>query len=119
MRILLNWLVNAIIIYFGSTQLGWVNVDSFTTALIVSLVAAILTWLIRLATKPLKVLGCLTFGVSYLAAVVLGLVAIPLGFYLTQELVSGFSITTMQNLILISLVISLVNSLVFSSEGNR
>lgn len=116
MRILLNWIVNAAIIYYGANQFGLLSVESFPTALLVSLIAALLTWLIRLATKPLKILGCLTFGVSYLAALVLGLVAIPLAFYLTQEFVSGFKITTMENLILISLVISLVNNLIFSSE---
>lgn len=119
MLILLNWLVNAAIIYFSSTQLGWVVVDSFTTALFVSLVAAIITWLIRLVTKPLKILGCLTFGVSYIAALLLGLVAIPLAFYLTEELVKGFAITTIGNTLLISIVISLVNSLVFSSQSSK
>lgn len=118
MRILLNWIVNAAILYFGATQFNLVVVDSFVTALIVSLVAAIITWLIRLATKPLKVLGCLTFGVSYIAGIFLGLVAIPLAFYITQDLVSGFSLLTMEKTLIISLIISLVNNLVFSSEKN-
>lgn len=119
MRILLNWIVNAAILYFGATQFNLLTIDSFTTALIVSLVAAIITWLIRLATKPLKVLGCLTFGVSYIAGVVLALVAIPLAFYITQDLVAGFSVITIEKTLIISLIISLVNNLIFSGDTKK
>lgn len=118
MRILLNWIVNAAILYFGATQFNLLTIESFPTAILASLVAAIITWLIRLATKPLKALGCLTFGLSYLLGIGLAVLAIPLAFYITQDLVPGFRLHAIESTLILSLIISLVNNLVFANDKN-
>lgn len=116
MRLIINWFINAAIIYFGATNLGLIEVDSFQTALLVSLVAAVLTFVIRLATIPLKAFGCFTFGLTYLAGIILSIFAIPLALYLVPEFLKGVRTISTTKTVILGIIISVANNLVMMTK---
>lgn len=116
MRLIINWFLNALIIYYGATRFQLIEIDSFQTALLVSLVAAILTFVIRLFTLPLKALGCFTFGLTYLAGIILSIFAIPLALYLVPEFIKEVRTLSTAKTVILGIIISVANNLVMMTK---
>ena len=102
-----NLLINTISIFAVSYILSGIEVDSFVTALIVAVVMAVLNVTLKplliLITIPLTVI---TFGLFLLVVNVLVL-------YAAEALIGGFHIAGFWWALAFSLLVSLVNSILF------
>lgn len=103
-----NLLINTISIFAVSYILSGIQIDSFITALIVAVVMAVLNVTLKplliLITIPLTVI---TFGLFLLVVNVLVL-------YAADALIDGFHIAGFWWALAFSLLVSLVNSILFS-----
>lgn len=102
-----NLLINTISIFAVSYILTGIQIDSFVTALIVAVVMAVLNVTLKplliLITIPLTVI---TFGLFLLVVNVLVL-------YAAEALIGGFHIAGFWWALAFSLLVSLVNSILF------
>jgi putative membrane protein len=103
-----NLLINTISIFAVSYILSGIQIDSFITALIVAVVMAVL----NVTLKPLLIvitipLTVITFGLFLLVVNVLVL-------YAADALIDGFHIAGFWWALAFSLLVSLVNSILFS-----
>ena len=102
-----NLLINTISIFAVSYILSGIQIDSFVTALIVAVVMAVLNVTLKplliLITIPLTVI---TFGLFLLVVNVLVL-------YAADYLIGGFHIAGFWWALLFSILVSLVNSILF------
>jgi putative membrane protein len=105
--LLISLLVNTISIFAVSYILSGIQIDSFVTALIVAVVMAVLNVTLKplliLITIPLTVI---TFGLFLLVVNVLVL-------YAADYLISGFHIAGFWWALAFSILVSLVNSILF------
>jgi len=103
-----NLLINTVSIFAVSYILSGIQIDSFITALIVAVVMAVLNVTLKplliLITIPLTVI---TFGLFLLVVNVLVL-------YAADALIDGFHIAGFWWALAFSLLVSLVNSILFS-----
>ena len=110
--IIRNLLINTVSIFAVSYILSGIEVDSFTTALIVAIVMAVLNVTLKpfliLIAIPLTVV---TFGLFLLVVNVLVL-------YAAAALIDGFHIAGFWWALAFSLLVSFVNSILFGSEKN-
>ena len=111
MKLIINWIINAVILYLGS-MIGLIELDSFGTAFMLALVAAIITWGIRLLVIPLKGLGCLTFGITFIIGIILSIFAVPLALHYAQNFIDGYRATCGVNLVILAVLMSVINNLV-------
>lgn len=108
MQILANLIVNGLAVYVTAMLLPGVNVDSFITALIVSIVLGVVNTFIKpiliLVTLPVTILtlGLFTFVINALMV------------YLVSSLVPGFQVDSLFSALLFSLVLSLIGSFLYS-----
>ncbi|WP_459128606.1 phage holin family protein [Guggenheimella bovis] len=116
MKFILNWALNGLIIYLASHTFHLMYVEDLKTGLIVSLVAAVITLLIRILSGVLKVTGCLTLGITYILGLIIGLFAIPIALHYTQYVVDGFKLKDILSTIIVSFFISVTNSSVIKSK---
>jgi putative membrane protein len=104
---LVNLLINTISIFAVSYILSGIQIDSFVTALIVAVVLAVLNVTLKplliLITIPLTVI---TFGLFLLVVNVLVL-------YAADALIGGFHIAGFWWALAFSILVSLVNSILF------
>ena len=106
MRILLSWILSAVIIFLLSYILPGITVSGFMTALVVALVLGLVNAFIRpvflLLTLPLNVLtlGLFTFVVNALLIL------------LVAAIVPGFMVANFWWALLFSIILSLALSLV-------
>jgi putative membrane protein len=104
MGFLVRLLLTAVAVVVGAYILPGVRVDSFTTALIVALVLGLLNLIVKpilvILTLPITIL---TLGLFYL---VINVVII----YITDYLVSGFSVNGFIPALLFSLLVALINA---------
>lgn len=104
---LVNLLINTISIFAVSYILSGIQIDSFMTALIVAVVMAVLNVTLKplliLITIPLTVI---TFGLFLLVVNVLVL-------YAADALIGGFHIAGFWWALAFSILVSLVNSILF------
>jgi len=109
---LVNLLINTISIFAVSYILSGIQIDSFITALIVAVVMAVLNVTLKplliLITIPLTVI---TFGLFLLVVNVLVL-------YAADFLIDGFHIAGFWWALAFSILVSLVNSILFK-PGRR
>lgn len=118
MKLIINWIINAAILY-GSASLGLIQLDSFSSAMLLALVAAIITWGIKLLTVPLKAFGCFTFGITLVLGMVLSVFAVPLALYYAQNFVDGYKVTSTFNLVIIAILMSVINGFVGGKKEQR
>jgi putative membrane protein len=107
MSILINWVINGIAVFISGYLLSGVQIDSFVTALIVALVLGIVNAII----KP--VLVVLTFPITLITFGLFTLVINALMIILTDALVKGFQVDNFWWALLFSIVVSIVNSVLY------
>jgi putative membrane protein len=105
-----NLLINTLSIFAVSYVLSGIEIDSITTALIVAVVMAVL----NVTLKPLLIiltipLTVITFGLFLLVVNVLVL-------YAADALIDGFHIAGFWWALAFSLLVSLVNSILFKPD---
>ena len=109
---IINLLINTISIFAVSYVLSGIEIDSFITALIVAVVMAVLNVTLKplliLITIPLTVI---TFGLFLLVVNVLVL-------YAADALIDGFHIAGFWWALAFSILVSLVNSILFKPGKN-
>jgi putative membrane protein len=86
MRLLIRWLINAVVLYFLAMYLPDLNISSFYTALIIvlvfGLVNAVIGGILKLLTLPINILT-LGIGCLFINALM---------FWLTSTIVKGFEV---------------------------
>lgn len=92
MNLLIDWLFSAAILYGLSEYTTLVSVETFFIALKVSILVCFIAFIIRILSGFLKVLGCLTLGISYIAGLFLQLFALPIALLRAQPYIDGYSI---------------------------
>lgn len=103
MAVLLNLLLSGFAVFVTAYLLPGVDVDSFVTAVIVAIVLGVLNALVKpiliLLTLPITILtlGLFTFVINLIIL------------FMTDALVSGFTLDGLLAAVLFSLVLSLVN----------
>ena len=109
---MMNLLINTISIFAVSYVLSGIQVDSFLAALVVAIVMAVLNVTLKpfliLITIPLTIV---TFGLFLLVVNVLVL-------YAADALITGFHVAGFWWAIAFSLLVSLVNSILFGPQKN-
>lgn len=108
MNTILKVLLTAVAVVALSKLLGGVSVDSYTTAIIVTIVLALLNVFI----KPLLVI--LTLPITILTLGLFLLIVNALIILLADKLIDGFSVTSIWTAVLFSVLLSLLESLLHS-----
>lgn len=106
MRILIVWLINALIIFVSPKLFSGIKVTDFATALLTAIVIGLLNAILKpiliFFTLPLTILtlGLFTFVIS--AIMIL----------LASKFVPGFTVTNFWYALLLSLILSIVNGII-------
>ncbi len=103
MRLLLIWLINTVALFAIPQLLDSVQIDSFTTALLASLVLGLVNTLLR----PLLIL--LTLPVTFLTLGLFIFVINGLMFWAAADLVKGFQVDNFGAAILGALIYSVLS----------
>lgn len=104
MKLLINWLISALVIFSAAYLLTGVEVKNFATALVVALVLGIINAIL----KPVLILLTLPINIITLGLFTLVINAVLI--MLTTFIVPGFTIASFWWALLFGLVLSLVNS---------
>lgn len=104
MKILINWLISALVIFSAAFFLQGVEVKDFATALVVALVLGV----INAVLKPLLVLLTLPINIITLGLFTLVINAVLI--MLTTFIVPGFTVLNFWWALLFGLILSLINS---------
>jgi putative membrane protein len=113
MGLILKLIVNAIAVFAAAYLLPGVRVESFTTAIIVAIVLALL----NLVVKPILVL--LTIPITILTLGLFLLIINALIVLLCDSLVSGFDVDGIIYALLFSLVVSLISAVMEGLAKDR
>ena len=108
MKFILRLLLSALAVIFLSKVLPNVNVDSYTTAIVVALVLSLLNFLV----KPIMVI--LTFPITIVTLGLFLLVINAAIILLADHFIDGFTVTGFWWPLLFSLLLSLLQSILFS-----
>ncbi len=103
MRLLLIWLVNTVALFAIPQLLNSVQIDSFTTALLASLVLGLVNTLVR----PILIL--LTLPVTFLTLGLFIFVINGLMFWAVADLVRGFQVDSFGAAIMGALIYSILS----------
>lgn len=106
MRLFLGWAINAAAIFFLPYILPSVEIKSFGTALLVSLIIGLLNVFIR------PVLFILTLPINVLTLGLFTLVLNGLMFWLASRMVDGFYITGFWWAVLAAIIYTIISSLI-------
>lgn len=112
MKILINLLVTALIVFLLSNFLPGVSVDGFGSSIIVVIVLAVLNFLV----KP--ILQIISIPITILTLGLFLFVINALIILLCSKMVSGFHVDGFWSALLFSLVLSIVQSIVGSLTAN-
>ena len=113
MNLLLRILVTAILVMVIAYFMPGVRVDSFMTSVIVAVVLGLL----NIFVKPILVL--FTLPVTILTFGLFLLVINALIILLCTEIVTGFEVKTFWTALLFSIILSIMQSIMFSVSGQK
>ena len=115
MKLIIKLLLNAVAVVILSKVLKGVNVDSYTTAIIVAIVLSLL----NLIVKPILVI--LTFPITVITLGLFLLVINAIIIMVADHLISGFSVSSIWIAILFSILLSILQSVLHSllKEGEK
>ena len=108
MKLIIRLLINALTVVILSKLLGGVFVNNYTTAVGVALVLSILNLLV----KPILII--LTLPITILTLGLFMLVINALIILLADKLIDGFSVSSIWMAMLFSVLLSLLQSLLYS-----
>lgn len=108
MKLILKLLLNAVAVVILAKLLNGVNVDSYTTAIIVAVVLSILNLLV----KPVLVI--LTLPITILTLGLFLLIINALIILLADKLIDGFSVSSIWMAVLFSILLSILQSVLHS-----
>ncbi len=104
MKILIRILINSIAVYVTARLIPGINIDSFTTAIVVSIVLGLLNTFIKpvllILTLPVNILTLGLFTLVINAAIVI----------FASSVVPGFYIPTLLSALFFSIVLSIVSA---------
>ncbi len=109
-------IVTLLVFIFSYLNL-FVHVESLEVALFVSFVITVFLFLIKILADVFKVMGCLTFGITYIVGVVLSIFALPMSIFYAQDYVSGFAVKNFFSAVVFSIIVSIAQSLVDVKES--
>lgn len=116
MKLLINWILSAIILFGLSEYTSLLVVDDFTTALKLAVVVSLIVFLLRIMSGFLKVMGCLTFGLSYLAGIVISIFSLPIALMKSMPYVHGYTIASYNGAIIVSIIMTFISMLVLDTK---
>jgi len=108
MKLIIRLLLNAIAVVIIAKLLNGVDVESYTTAIIVAVVLSILNLLI----KPILVI--LTLPITILTLGLFLLIVNALIILLADKLIDGFSVSSLWTAVLFSILLSIFQSILHS-----
>ena len=108
MKLIIKLLLNAIAVFFLAEVLNGIDVDNYTTAIIVAIVLSILNLLV----KPILVI--LTLPITILTLGLFLFVVNGLIILLADKFIEGFSVSSIWTAILFSILLSILQSLLQS-----
>ncbi|AUS04828.1 phage holin family protein [Pseudotamlana carrageenivorans] len=108
MKLILKWLLTAAAVFLLANFLSGVTVDGYTTALIVSVILAVL----NLFVKPILVIFTLPITILTLGLFLLVINAIII--LLASNLISGFHVNGIWTAIIFSILLSILESILHS-----
>ncbi|ETN95065.1 phage holin family protein [Zhouia amylolytica] len=108
MKFILRVLLTALAVIILAKILGGVSVESYTTAIIVAIVLGLLNYIV----KPILII--LTLPVTILTLGLFLLIINAIIILLADSLVGGFTVTNMWWALLFSLLLSFLQSILFS-----
>ncbi|WP_194766911.1 phage holin family protein [Tamlana sp. I1] len=108
MKLILNLLLTAVAVFVLAHVLSGVTVDSYVTAIIVSVILAVLNFFI----KPILVIFTLPITILTLGLFLLIINAVII--LLASNLIDGFSVSSIWTAILFSILLSILESLLHS-----
>ncbi|WNH08982.1 phage holin family protein [Thalassobellus suaedae] len=115
MKLIIKLLLNAIAVFVIAHFLNGVNVDTYTTAIIVAIVLSVLNLLV----KPILVI--LTLPITILTLGLFLLIINALIILLADNLIDGFSVSSIWIAVLFSILLSILQSILHSllKEGKK
>lgn len=116
MRILVNWLLTGASLMILSEFTDLIQVLDFATALKLAIVINLILFVLRVMSGFLKIMGCLTFGISYVAGLVLSLMSLPIAFVKAMPYVRGYEIGGYKEALIVSVIMTLLSVLVFDTK---
>lgn len=108
MEILINWIVNAMIVFSVAYVMPGAHVDSFVTALVVALVLGIVNAIL----KPILII--LTLPITIITLGLFTLVLNALLILLVSKIVPGFTINGFLWALVFGIVLSIANTFIHS-----
>lgn len=91
-------------------------IDGFATALKLAVVISLIVFLLRILSGFLKVMGCLTFGLSYLAGILISIFSMPIALMESMPYVRGYRIVSYKEAIIVSIIMTVLSMLVFDTK---
>lgn len=116
MKLLINWIISAIILFLLSEYTSLLKIADFTTALKLAVVMSFIIFLLRVLSGFLKVMGCLTFGLSYLAGLILSMLAMPIALIKAMPYVKGYTITGYDKAVVVSILLTLLSMMILDTK---
>ncbi len=108
-------IVTLLVFLFSHLNL-FVHVKNLEVALLVSFVITVFLFIIKLIADVFKVMGCFTFGITYIVGVIVSIFALPTSILYAQDYVSGFAVKSYFSAIIFSVIITIAQSLVDIKE---
>ncbi len=109
-------IVTGLVFLFSHFNL-FVHVQSLEVALFVSFIITVFLFSIKLLADVFKVMGCFTFGITYIVGVIMSIFALPMSIYYAQDYVSGFAVKSFFSAVIFSIIVSIAQSLVDVKES--
>lgn len=116
MNFIINWLLSAAILYGLSEYTTLLSLESFVVALKLSALVCFIAFILRIVSGFLKVLGCLTLGISYIAALLIQLLAIPFALLKVQPYLSGYSIPGQTEAMIVGIILTVFSGIILDRK---
>lgn len=116
MKLLLNWILTAIILLGLAEYTSLLAIDDFATALKLAVVISLIEFVLRILSGFMKLTGCLTLGISYLAGILLSVFSLPIALMESMPYVQGYSIPSYYEAIIVSVILTFLSMLVLDRK---
>lgn len=112
MNLLINWLLSAAILYGLGEYTTLLTIENFVVALKVSILISFIAFIIRIISGFLKVLGCLTLGISYIAGLILQFLAMPIALLRAQPYIQGYAIAGKNEAFIVAIILTVFSAII-------
>ncbi len=116
MKIIINWVLTSASLIILSEFTNLIHIEDFATALKLSVIINLILFILRVTSSFLKMMGCLTFGISYIAGLALSLMSLPIAFIKAEPYVRGYQIQGYRDAVIVSIIMTMISVLVLDRK---